>query len=66
LLEELATIAEHDLYPLLHHYNMTQWLNAIRIRFPEPIGPPRAFEHFDFPSCEQDLIDALLHAAGKR
>ncbi|MDJ0842186.1 MAG: hypothetical protein QNK37_37140 [Acidobacteriota bacterium] len=42
----LAVLQPHAYYPLVHHYNVTNWVLAIRAQFPEPMGSNPGLEAF--------------------
>jgi len=66
LITDVGDLVGDDLYPLLHHYNMGQWIAAMRARFPEPRAPRDRVRRFQLPETEEAMIAALERAATER
>lgn len=49
-IQDLLDLQENDFYPLIHHYNISNWVLNIRNRFPQPQDPilaPSFPQNFD-------------------
>ncbi len=58
--DTLTKAARDRAYPLLHHYNTTNWVLSIRARYPRPAAPAEAVDLLAaLPESEEGLYGAL-------